>query len=195
MAAPDARVKPAIPVKGARRRVILAACLFVFFMGLFYALVHNPYVGPEPFHPYLAFVAKTVARIVNLFGHEASVFNTVVESSQFSMRIVRGCDAIEPTAAFVAAVLASPVAFWTKFPGVLLGAAALGVVNIVRLVTLFFVGVYARGALDFMHEDMWQAAFIVLAICFWAIWVQWAVRHKAFNLTFAETRRIERRGK
>jgi hypothetical protein len=30
-----------------------------------------------------------------------------------------------------------------------------------------------------MHYDLWQAAFIVLAIVAWAIWVQWATREKA----------------
>ncbi len=44
------------------------------------------------------------------------------------------------------------------------------------MVSLFFVGVYVPTVLDFMHFDFWQAAFIVLAICFWAIWVQWATR-------------------
>lgn len=95
------------------------------------------------------------------------------------MQIVRGCDAIEPTAAFAAAVLASPVSLWTKLPGILVGTLILLFVNLVRLVSLFLIGVHWPRALDVMHEDLWQAAFIVLAIVLWAIWVQWATRSKA----------------
>jgi len=109
-------------------------------------------------------------------GQDVGVVDTSVTSEEFSMEIVRGCDAIEPTAAFVAAVLASPVPFAAKIPGVLVGSAALGLVNLVRLVRLFFIGVYFPRALGFMHFDVWQAAFIVVAICFWAVWVQWATR-------------------
>ena len=92
------------------------------------------------------------------------------------MTIVRGCDAIEPVAAFTAAVFASPVSFWLKIPGVVVGALALLLINLARLVSLFFVGIYFPAAFDLIHMDVWQAAFIVLAICFWAIWVQWATR-------------------
>ena len=60
-------------------------------------------------------------------------------------------------------------ATWTSFLILLL-------INLVRLVSLFFIGVYWPKALDVMHEDVWQAAFIVLAIVLWAIWVQWATR-------------------
>ncbi|UCE61919.1 MAG: hypothetical protein JSU63_09325, partial [Phycisphaerales bacterium] len=72
------------------------------------------------------------------------------------MRIVRGCDAIEPVAAFTAAVLASPVSVSFKAWGILVGALALQVINLIRLVTLFFVGVYFPRALDIVHIDVWQ---------------------------------------
>ncbi len=153
-----------------------AVVIFAVLMGLFYGLIHSPYVGPAPFQPYLALIARTTGGILSILGQDTAVVDTSVTSPEFSMAIVRGCDAIEPTAAFVAAVLASPVSVWAKMPGILVGTMALVVINLVRLVSLFYVGVYFPKALDFMHFDVWQAAFIVLAICFWAIWVQWATR-------------------
>jgi len=149
-------------------------------IGLFYALVHNPFgrfVEPDAFDGYLGLIARVTGGILDLLGQGTSVHGTIVESPEYSMRVVRGCDAIEPIAAFVAAVLASPISFWTKLPGILAGAVALSFLNLIRLVTLFLVGVYAPSAVDFVHFDVWQAAFIVLAICFWAVWVQWATRH------------------
>ncbi len=150
--------------------------VFGVLMGLFYGFIHSPYVGPEAFQPYLALIARVTAGVLSMLGQGTTAVETSVTSPQFSMGIVRGCDAIEPTAAFVAAVLASPVALGAKIPGILVGTLALVVMNFVRLVSLFFIGVYYPKALDFMHFDVWQAAFIVLAICFWAIWVQWATK-------------------
>lgn len=92
------------------------------------------------------------------------------------MQIIRGCDAIEPVAAFAAAVLASPLPTRAKVPGVLVGALVLVAINQARLVSLFLVGVYFPSVFDFIHLDVWQAALIVLAVCCWAIWVQWAMR-------------------
>lgn len=113
---------------------------------------------------------------MNVLGQETSVTGSAVTSPDFAMRIVRGCDAIEPVAAFAAAVLASPVSLWFKAWGILVGVLALQVINLIRIVSLFFVGVYFPRALDVVHIDVWQAVFVVLAICFWAIWVQWATR-------------------
>ena len=154
-----------------------AVVFFVVLMGLFYGLIHGPFfLGPEDFRPYLELIASVSGGLIGFLGQPTTVVDTSVNSPDFSMRIVRGCDAIEPTAAFVAAVLASPVSLWAKIPGILIGTLALVVINVVRLVSLFFVGIYVPSVLDFMHFDFWQAAFIVLAICFWAIWVQWATR-------------------
>ena len=44
-----------------------------------------------------------------------------INSSRYSVNIAHGCDAIEPLALFVAAVVAFPVAFRTKVPGLLIG--------------------------------------------------------------------------
>lgn len=158
--------------------VLRAVIIFGVLMGLFYAFVHTPKIEGGVFEPYLGLIASTTGAIVNLFGYETTVVSTSVSSPVFSMEIVRGCDAIEPSAAFASAVLASPVSLWSKMPGVLVGTLILLLVNVVRLVSLFFIGVHFPKALDVMHEDIWQAAFIVLAIVLWAIWVQWATRGK-----------------
>ena len=89
---------------------------------------------------------------------------------------VRGCDALDPAAAFVAAVVASPVSVWMKVPGIVVGTLALLLMNLVRVVSLFFVGIHFPSAFEMMHKEVWQASFIVLAVLFWVIWVQWATR-------------------
>ena len=165
--------------------VLCAVVIFAVLMGAFYGFIHSPYVGSDPFQPYLALIARSTGGVLQVLGQDITVEGTSVSSPVFSMDIVRGCDAIEPTAAFVAAVVASPVVFWAKIPGILIGSAALLVINLIRIVSLYFVGVHFPKALDIMHLDVWQAAFVVLAICFWAIWVQWATRkrgHSTFSV-------------
>ena len=161
---------------GRKRPVLRAVIVFGLLMGLFYALVHTPRTESDIFQPYLGLIATVTGAIMNLFGYETTVADTSITSSVFSMQIVRGCDAIEPSAALVSAILASPVALWPKIPGILIGTLILLLINLVRLVSLFFIGVHFPKALDIMHEDVWQAAFIVLAIVLWAMWVQWATR-------------------
>lgn len=147
-------------------------------MVLFYGFVHTPANETTAFRPYLALIARTVGGILSVFGYDISVAETTVHSSRFSMEIVRGCDAIEPAAVYIAAVIASPVGLWPRIPGILIGTAAIMLINLLRIVSLYFVGVYYPGAFNMIHEGVWQAAFVVLAIVFWAVWVQWATREK-----------------
>jgi exosortase/archaeosortase family protein len=100
-------------------------------------------------------------------------------SPRFSIQIERGCDAVEPSALFVVAVLASPVRFRRKIPPVILGTVFLLVLNVIRIVTLFLTGLHLRSLFDTMHLDVWQAAFIVLAILLWAVWASRVARTRA----------------
>ena len=72
-----------------------------------------------------------------------------------------------------------PSAFRRKLPGLFIGTLVLLAVNLVRIVSLFLTGVYYPKAFDAMHADVWQILFILLAIVFWALWVQWASRRPA----------------
>jgi exosortase/archaeosortase family protein len=163
---------------GRRHTVLRAVIIFTLLMGLFYAFIHTPLTGGQVFRPYLQGIAIAIAAIVNLFGYGASAVDMSVISSAFSMEIIRGCDAIEPTAIFVSAVMASPVSAWSKIAGILCGTLILALVNLLRLVSLFFIGAHLPSVLDIMHEDVWQVAFIVLAITLWATWARWATRGK-----------------
>ena len=72
--------------------------------------------------------------------------------------------------------LASPVALWTKLPGVFIGTFALMSLNLVRIVSLYYVRRYRPDVFEFMHVEVWQALFIFLAVLFWALWAVWATR-------------------
>ena len=54
----------------------------------------------------------------------------------------------------------------------------LAVVNLVRIVSLFLVGVYFPKAFDWMHVEVWSAIFILLAIVLWTLWIQWAMKFR-----------------
>lgn len=169
---------------GGRATVLRAIAVFILLMGAYYVVEYAFLLDGKLLKSYLALIASATAKILNLFGHEVVAQERWVMARQgasrpFSVEIVHGCDALEPTVAYLSALLASPVLFRRKIPGILIGVPVLLVVNMVRIVSLFLVGVYYRKALDVMHYDLWQAAFIVLAIVSWAIWVQWATREKA----------------
>ena len=73
-----------------------------------------------------------------------------------------------------AAVVAYPVPWKKRIWGVLLGGAALAMINIARIVALYFVGVYAPASFNFMHEEVMQVAIVVMALFVFVGWSLWA---------------------
>lgn len=156
--------------------VLRAIVVFVLLMSLFYGFIHSPDSKGTIFHHHLRFIASVSGGILDLLGHDVTVDDTIIETPDIGFQIVRGCDGIEPTAAFISAVIASPISFWPKIPGILIGTISLLIINLGRIVSLYYVGVYYPDQLEFVHEILWQAGFVILAIIFWAVWVQWATR-------------------
>ncbi len=99
-----------------------------------------------------------------------------ISGRRASLLIERGCDAIEPSALFVAGVLAFPAAFMSKIPGMLLGTVCLMVLNIFRIISLFYVRRFWPQVFEVMHIDVWQSLFVLIAILFWILWAVKAVR-------------------
>jgi len=154
--------------------------IFAVLMGIYYAATTTAAVKERFFPWYLTLNAD--ASVVVLHGVGIDYVQRIhhgLNSPRGSINVERGCDAVEPTALFVAAVLASPVPWLSKLPAVLVGTLILAIVNVVRIVSLFLSAVYWRKAFDILHLDVWQAAFILLAILMWALWASWAVRRSA----------------
>ncbi len=170
--------------KGARRRPpLFKRPIFRFVVSLlvilafFELLLLTDWVKSEASPPYLEFHAWMSGTVLSWLGEDAHVSGSVVHSNRFSVNIKKGCDALQPCALFIAAVLASPVLFKPKIPGLVLGLLFLMLMNILRVVSLFYVGIYFdQTVFDIMHHDVWQATFIFLAIVAWAMWALWAVK-------------------
>ena len=114
--------------------------------------------------------------MLSVLGHDITVTGTSISSPRFSVQIVRGCDAVEAIALYVCAVLAFPLPFLKKLPGLIIGALLLLVVNLVRIVSLFLIGVYSPEIFTLTHLDVWQALFIFFAVLLWILWLIWATR-------------------
>lgn len=160
--------------------VLKFVLIFASLLGAFYAVFllppsRYPRVG-HAFTAYLSFYARLAGWVINLFGEGAAVAGQYITSSRFSVRVVRGCDAMEATAMLVAAIIASPVSIRRKLPGVVAGVLLLGLLNLVRIVSLFYIGIHWPDAFETVHFHVWQPVFIVLAVAGWLAWAVWARR-------------------
>ncbi len=175
--------KSILNVKGggaSKRPVIRFGLTVVILMGLFYAyIIFEPLPGLSTnsfFYSYQHLNAKISGDILAFLGHDTKVTGDTISSPEFAVNLRHGCDAIEPSALFVFAVLAFPVPFLRKLPGIFIGVVLLAIINMVRIISLFLTGVYFPEFFRAMHVDVWQALFIFFAVVLWLSWALWAIR-------------------
>jgi exosortase/archaeosortase family protein len=159
------------------RRDIRFLTIFATVLLVYFGATLTPPVKNWFFPAYLRLNAQVSGGLLRALGQNVKVEDRAISiSGGATLQIERGCDAVDPSALFVAAVIASPVRWTSRFPAALGGTLLLMVLNLARVVSLFFVRLHYPKAFDFMHLDVWQALFIFLAILLWGLWASRASR-------------------
>lgn len=120
--------------------------------------------------PLTRWTARTTAWTLRLLGANGYASGNFVTSSLYSFRIIFECTAIFPIIIFIAAVLTYPCAWSRKLLGVVLGVPALVAINLVRVVSLFYVGHWFPSAVDALHLLVWQSLMIFCTVALWLLW-------------------------
>ena len=110
--------------------------------------------------------------ILLALGQGTRASSESIFSSDFSIQIKKGCDAVAPMILYTLSIVFFPVKWKFKPRGILIGIALLFALNIVRIVTLYLTGKYIPSVFDIMHTDIWQILFIVFTLYLWLVWLR-----------------------
>ncbi len=89
------------------------------------------------------------------------------------IKIVAGCNGVEAVLILVSAVLAFPAPWRHKAIGMLLGFIAIQALNLVRIISLYYLQRWSTVWFEWFHLYLWQALIILDALVFWLIWLRW----------------------
>jgi exosortase H (IPTLxxWG-CTERM-specific) len=117
------------------------------------------------------------AALIRVCGGHAAVYGSVLTSpiNGFAVQVENGCNAINVTILLWSAILVFPSSLSDKLKGLAAGTLALHALNLLRIITLYYLGQYNRGWFDFAHLYLWESLIVLdtLAIFWgWAILVR-----------------------
>jgi exosortase H (IPTLxxWG-CTERM-specific) len=155
---------------GSNRRPALFLLRFLALLVLFYLIVASHPVNDAVIVPFTAGIARVSAGVLNVMGEQVTVDGTQIRSSRFAVEIENGCNGVETALLFAAAVLAFPAPWLHRLWGLLLGFAAIQIINLVRVVTLFWVGVHRPALFGASHTVLWQSIVVLCGMFLFLIW-------------------------
>ena len=182
---PKAATAPSFSLKnwwqnelGSRGPILKFWLGFVGVMALFYVFTIQPFYIENIQQPVSSFFASVTAGILNVFGQEATAKGMDIISPAYSLSIKKGCDSIAPIMLVVTGVLLFPAEWKKKIIGIGIGIGALFLLNLIRIISLYYIGIHAPDLFEFMHVEFWQVVFIGLAILYFFYWLNWATKPK-----------------
>jgi len=151
--------------------VFAAAALALFAILL--AAPIRPFV--DGFSAHLAFVS---ARLITVCGGKCLQHGAILSSSSggFAMEVRDGCNGVNVVILLWAAILAYPSNIKWKLIGLGGGLAAIQLVNLFRLISLFYLGQYSPSMFEFAHLYLWETLIIIDAMVVFGLWSKRAAR-------------------
>src|SRR6185436_12076338 len=157
---------------------------FVMFIALQVALFAaelTPWAQEYFVLPWTNALAALSAWLVTLFDANVVATGKVIRSTVngFAVSIEAGCNGVEATIVLVAAIFAFPAPWRDRLIGLAAGIVAVQGLNIVRVISLFYLGQWNMQVFEWAHLYVWQALIMLDVLVVWLIWVRMLPRDRA----------------
>ncbi len=145
----------------------------VLLVGLFTLEILQP-TEKYVIMPFTSLVADVSVWLVTLFDDNVIATGNVIRDqvSGFGVRIERGCNGLEAVIILFAAMFAFPAPLNYKLLGFAIGFIAIQALNLVRIISLFYMGQWSYAVFEWFHLYLWQALIILDALVVWLIWLR-----------------------
>jgi exosortase/archaeosortase family protein len=160
------RRKPASGESRKRGRLLPTAAAVAVVVGAWAALLLNDTAMAGIQHAF----ALVTSAVLRLLGCGTIVDGTMVMSDQFGISVVTACTGLFAAGLYVLAVLVFPATWRARLAGCGVGVCVLFAVNVVRLVSLYYIGVRWPAILDIAHQVVWQSLVIAIVVAMWLLW-------------------------
>lgn len=147
--------------------------LFLVILAVGFTLVALKPVNDHFVVPYTTFIARASGAVLAVFGEKITVTGCQLNSPRFAVTIYNGCNGLITSLIFISGVLAFPARWRAKLLGAAGGLLAIQLINLVRIISLFYIGVYLPRFFNQSHIFIWQSIVILSGV---ALWVAWAHR-------------------
>jgi exosortase H (IPTLxxWG-CTERM-specific) len=159
------------------RGLIYVASFALLTLGAM-ALLVVPAVDSGFTQPFTRLLVTICADLMNLFGAGVSAHGVILSFARGpgAVMVSSGCNAVEVSILFAAAVAPFPAPVAARAAGALVGVAAIQTLNLLRIISLLLLSRYAQKVFDFFHLFVWDAVIMLDGIVLFLAWHHWQAK-------------------
>jgi exosortase H (IPTLxxWG-CTERM-specific) len=124
--------------------------------------------------PLTSGIAWICVQLLAWLDPSVTAYGKVLMNAQsgFGVSIEPGCNGIEACIVLIAAMLAFPATWRQRLIGIAIGIVAIQAFNLVRIISLFYLGQWNMDWFHFAHEYLWQALIMLDALFVFLLWAR-----------------------
>jgi exosortase H (IPTLxxWG-CTERM-specific) len=148
--------------------------LFLVIQAVLFGAELTPWAQAYFVVPWTNALAQISTWLVTVVDPNVVATGKVMRSTAngFAVSIEAGCNGVEATIVLVAAMLAFPAPWKHKVGGLAAGIVAVQLLNVVRVISLFYLGQWSLEVFEWAHLYVWQALIMLDVLVVWLIWVR-----------------------
>lgn len=116
--------------------------------------------------------------LIQVSGGQVSQHGNVLSIPSFAVEIVDMCNGVEASLLLCAAILAFSAPWLYKLKGIIVGLAAIYILNILRIINLLYLGAFDRDLFEIVHWYLWDIVLILYIFLLFALWIRFHPERK-----------------
>ena len=146
----------------------------VILVALFTIEMLNP-VQEQVIVPFTSLLARISAAMILPFDSSVIAYGKVLQfkDTGFAVSIEAGCNGVEATIVLIAAVIAFPASWRARIAAIILGFLAIQVMNLARIISLFYLGNWNMEFFEWIHLYLWPALIMLDVLIVFIIYLRY----------------------
>lgn len=167
--------------------IFISVLISLFFLELLNGVQHVVIV------PFTGLLAKISAEILQFFDSSVRASGVIIQNihSGLGVQIEPGCNGVEACIVLIAAVVAFPSSWRSKIIGIVFGVIAIQTVNILRIISLFYLAQWSKAVFEFAHLYLWQALIMLDVLIVFLFWVGVVNKHHSVQVSSEHLKKIK----
>ena len=155
--------------------------LFIFctVLGSLFAIEMLKPVQEAVIQPFTGLLAALSTALILPFDDTVIAQGRILRDAAtgFAVSIEAGCNGVEAAIVLIAGILAFPASPRHKLVAILAGFFFVQALNVVRIISLFYLGQWNYTVFEWFHLYLWPVLIMLDVLIVFAIYLQWLGKH------------------